>query len=67
MALFNLISHKGVVSYDNSYVLEGNERSEVEQNRAKRVRGKRGRGAANKIRYFYFATLIAVNRRYAKA
>ena len=33
----------------------------------KRVRGKRGRGVAIKHRYFYFATLIAVNRRNAKA
>ena len=30
---------------------------------SKRVRGKRGRGVAIKHRYFYFATLIALNRR----
>ncbi len=29
MALFNLSSHKGALSYDESYVLESNERSEV--------------------------------------
>ena len=32
---------------------------------SKRVGGKRGRGAANKTPVLNFATLVAVNRRYA--
>ena len=54
-----------LLRFAHNCVLKSYERSEVEQNGAKRVRGKIGRGAAKKHRYFYFATLIAVNRRNA--
>ena len=43
-----------LLRFAHNCVLKSYERSEVEQNGAKRVRGKRGRGAANKTPVFLF-------------